>query len=134
MPNKELKPSEIMILNLKYNQGNISIENYQITKGFASNRKDIENGDYKIEITDKNNKPTYALFFDKPTVIAEYLNGNKLTGQHIELDEHIFNIIIPFKQDSSTINILDSDNKLLIKQDFSWLWQTETTNPQEIVR
>lgn len=135
MPDKELKPSQIMILNINYNKGNISLESYQITKGFAQNRKDVINGDYRLEINDANNKIAYTSFFDKPAVIAEYLDNNKITGNLIELDEHVFNIIVPFKQDFSTINILDSNNNLLAKQDFSWLWKNEKTIlPSEMTR
>lgn len=130
---KESDSYDIMIADIKYDKGNISLENFQLAKGFAPDKKHVDKGEYKIEIL-SNNNVIYETFFDKPSVVLDYSINNTLTGNYIELDQHIFSIILPLKQNADIIRMKDSMNNTLILQDFSWILNNNKEKKSQNIR
>jgi len=118
---------QIMILSLRYDNGEITFLNSTTKYGFFPDRKIPVDG-YNLEILDSG-KILYSFDFEAPNEM--YVEGGdetgELSGGLVVLDEVEFALIVPYYSEADVIKIYSPEQKLVSSIDikessFNWFW------------
>ena len=118
---------DVFILNLEYNQGNISVTRLINTEGFFNDPINQPTEGYKLEVVLNNNNIAYSQMFDfglefYGEALREWFDdeGNQIyipteeeTG--FSLDKSEVELIFPYFENTKSINIYDSQENLQLE-------------------
>ena len=114
-----LQPSDILIVSLQYNNGRLSLNSLQTTKGFAS--KKIVKGDYSIDVLDGFGSKISEQSFNKPMIIYEN-SENQLTGALVAPEKDHINLVVEVNKNAKEFVIKEiKTNKIILKENLDWL-------------
>lgn len=107
--------NKVFILDLNYDNGQISINDVITKAGYAPDRKLQPEQGYKLEIT-KGNEVLYSFKFEIPLKINTDVIEEKgeISGGIVILEKTNFALVVPYYKDAEHIKIYDNkDNEVV---------------------
>jgi hypothetical protein len=112
--------NKIILLDLNYNNGEITINKILTKMGYYPDRKDQPLDGYKLDLVSINNDILYSFRFDVPlTIYTDVIINNKISGNIIKLNNTDFALIMPYFDNLKEINIYDKNNKRVTTKEFT---------------
>ena len=116
--------SNVMILKLNYNQGNISLVNKTAKYGFTPDRRYQPINGYRAEIISVDDESLYEFRFKVPNEI--FIDGTDengdIIGGKVVLDNVNFALNVPHYSEMKELRIYSSDDEEIGKISFEEEW------------
>ena len=113
--------NKVFILNLNYDNGEISLRDKIVKVGYPPDRKIQPEVGYRIDIISRDDTMLYSFKFEIPLDVyvdaTSPNNSREITGGLIKLNETDFALTMPYFKDAKEINIYDKENKELLRVD-----------------
>jgi hypothetical protein len=111
---------QVMVLNLFYDKGNITLLNSTVKYGFYPDKRYQPEDGYTMEIHSFDNKKLYDFSFKAPNI--EYREGSdeskEMHGGIIVHDRISFSLVIPYYQEMKSFTIYTPEGKVAGKITF----------------
>ncbi len=103
----------IMVMKLRYNNGNITLINSTIKEGFSEKNNYHGNDSFRAEILNNRNRVLYEAKIKAPNVmyVDADVNGT-MTGGKIVLEKVDFALVTPYFKEGSKIRFYNSSSIL----------------------
>jgi len=101
---------KVIVLDLSYNEGNISVVNSTVKYGYFPDRRFEES--YKLEIMADDGVIYGTSFKDSSIIFVDASSEDGITGGMIKLEETRFSLVLPYYDNMDEIRFYNSLNEL----------------------
>lgn len=108
----EIIKEEYVLLQFKYSNGNFSLINKSLEKGYYPH--EIYDRTYEFNLLSKNNENLYATTFEPSLLYSD--GGEQLDGGVLILDEAVFFVAMPNYKEINKVRIV-KDNQTIFEED-----------------
>jgi len=115
VPAKTTTTNKVLILNLHYKNGILSLNNKIIKYGYAPDRKLQPSKGFKLSIIGKNNIILNSFNFEIPNkIFTDVIKNNKTIGGVVLLNETNFSLVLPFYKEAEEIKIYNPQGREIL--------------------